>query len=375
MKVPKRTWFILVTLCLCLLWGGSSLTLAQNHRNPPSQNKRTIPTSTPANGKTDNAKNSSDNPANSEITASNTNADSIKEASLLKISNKLNGPDGLIAGMNTIVNELTKTTGANANDSTKSPISEKAQRVLTDLQTLNHSLLEAQKSFDAKNYKEGETELSGTLFGILPMVIMTLVLAGLTVATYLMLKRNLDFGITLIRNASGAVDAQRGDLARLKSKLDQLPTARSVQPVQQQQGAQVQPSYPREQARTPSPSYESYEPAPKRIELPFALEEYYVQYGPRGTRLNVDKYTGDLTEDPEGKFLLVQNSRLGSGRDNILPAQDRIRQAQAVANYAKCYDCLRPASGKIYIKKLPAVQRYGNVWQVIEKGEMEVREM
>ncbi len=225
-----------------------------------------------------------------------------------------------------------------------------------------------------KEYKAEKADTQAWILSFLPWVLTVLLLGGLTLVSYLFLKRKIEIEVSsVLKRASTAREAQKAELQQLKLELERIGKGLHAGFANQAQVSNSAPVLRQEKPQDWGSPPASPAPAKKTIQLPFALEEYLAQYGENQTTLSSDFRTGELVEDPDGKLLLVKDRALESGAGYVLPSQARFKQAQTYANYEKCYECLRPASGQVFITKLARVERTASAWRIVEKGVLEVR--
>ncbi len=110
------------------------------------------------------------------------------------------------------------------------------------------------------------------------------------------------------------------------------------------------------------------------LKSPFAIEECLSELAQPLVKATQDFRTGELREDDAGKFILLQDKSLAADLRFVLPNQTRFQQAQVFARYESCYECQHPASGKVWVLRLAVARRAAEqVWQVVTKGELEIR--
>ncbi len=150
-----------------------------------------------------------------------------------------------------------------------------------------------------------------------------------------------------ISSLSGQVSQQQQSVSALKRKLGEVDNI--APPIQQ-----------------------SYTPSEPKPEFPVMADEYLAKNRSQSTVATVDSFTGNLIEDSDGngEFCLIR-----SGNSTLaLPSVSRFSTRSDYLNfYQNYYRCDRPAGGDIWIKSPAKVQKTESGWQLIEKGELEVR--
>jgi peptidoglycan hydrolase CwlO-like protein len=120
------------------------------------------------------------------------------------------------------------------------------------------------------------------------------------------------------------------------------------------------------------PVQQSYTPSQPKPEFPVMAEEYLAKNRSQSAVATVDSFTGNLIEDSSGsgEFCLIR-----SGNSTLaVPSVARFSTRSEYLNfYQNYYDFDRPAGGDIWIKSPAKVQKTESGWQLVEKGELEVR--
>jgi peptidoglycan hydrolase CwlO-like protein len=149
----------------------------------------------------------------------------------------------------------------------------------------------------------------------------------------------------VITDLSQQVAQQKSDISRLKQGL-------ASQPVYVPEP--VAPAYPKEQPR-----------------FPVAVEDYLAKIT-ESRPVRFDYKEAMLVPDTEnsGGMILVKDD----GQIYLIPSFKFFQTKNDYSNYLERYfDCARPMAGTVWIRQPATVTKSGSGWQVVTKGDLEVR--